>query len=81
MFQVRSINKVFKEDSLPLELVKGAGYFYYIFDMCDAHNVYETETEYVYRLSDMTKDEWIRRGRVFAIEMMHKYGINASLGY
>lgn len=76
MVQIRSINKIFKEDNLPIELVKGEGYFYYIFDMCKSHNVYETQSEYIYRLNDMTKDEWVRRGREFALEMIHEHGIN-----
>ena len=75
VFQVRSINKTFKEDKLPVELVKGDGYFYYIFDLIDTHNVYDSKTEYVYRLSDLTQDEWVRLGRKFALETMHNRGI------
>lgn len=76
MFTIKSINKVFQEDNLPVELVKGEGYFYFIFDAIETHNVYETKSIYTVRLSDMTKDRWIDEGRTFAQETKHEKGIN-----
>lgn len=75
MIQIRSINKIFKEDSLPVELVKGEGYFYFQYDLPE-QNVFETESVYVCKLSHLTKDEWIRQGRQFAIETAHQHGVN-----
>jgi hypothetical protein len=75
MFTVKSINKVFKEDGLPVELVKGEGYFYYIFNE-PRDSVYETRSVYVYRLSDLTKQHWIDEGRMFALETVAHFGIN-----
>lgn len=74
MFQVRSINKVFTEDKLPLELVKGEDYFYFQYDLPE-QNIFETESVYVAKLNQLTKDEWIRLGRVFVTEIEHKKGI------
>lgn len=75
MFTIKSINKVFQEDSLPIELVKGEGYFYLIYDDVE-NNIYETQSIYTVRLSDMTKDRWVEEGRTFATETKHKMGIN-----
>jgi hypothetical protein len=75
MFQTKSINQVFKEDNLPVELVKGDGYFYFIYDLPE-QKVFETESVYVPKLSHLTKDEWIRQGREFALETEHKCGVN-----
>ena len=75
MFQIKSINRVLKEDNLPVELVKGDGYFYFIYDLPE-QNVFETESVYVSKLSCFAKDEWIRQGRVFALETGHNSGVN-----
>lgn len=75
MFTIKSINKVFQEDNLPIELVKGEGYFYLIYDDVE-NNIYETVSIYTVRLGDMTKDRWIEEGRTFATETKHKMGIN-----
>lgn len=75
MFQIKSINQVFKEDNLPVELVKCKDYFYFTYDL-PQQKVFETESVYVQKLSHLTKDEWIRQGRVFALETEHKFGIN-----
>jgi len=75
MFQIRSINRVLKEDNLPVELIKGDGYFYFIYDLPE-QKVFETESVYVSKLNHLTKDEWIRQGRVFALETEHNRGVN-----
>ena len=75
MFQTKSINSVFKEDNLPVELVKCKDYFYFTYDLPE-QKVFETESVYVQKLGHLTKDEWIRQGRVFAVETEHKFGIN-----
>lgn len=74
MFQIRSVNKVFAEDKLPVELVKGEGYFYFQYDLPE-QNVFETKSVYVASLNQLTKDEWIREGRQFSIETEHNLGI------
>ena len=74
MFQVRSVNKVFAEDNLPVELVKSEGYFYFTYDLPE-QNVFETKSVYVSTLGQLTKDEWIREGREFSLETEHKLGI------
>lgn len=74
MAQIRSINRVFKEDNLPVELVKSDDYFYFQYDLPE-QSVFETESVYVFKLNQLTKDEWVRQGRQFAIETEHKRGI------
>lgn len=74
MTQIRSINKIFREDNLPVELVKGEGYFYFQYDLPE-QNIFETESVYVDKLNHLAKDEWIRQGRQFAIETEHKLAI------
>ena len=75
MFQVKSINKVFKEDNIPVTLIQAKGYFYYLYDLPE-HYVFETTAVYVNSLGQLTKDEWIRRGREFAVEVEYKKGVN-----
>jgi len=74
MFQVRSVNRVFNEDKLPVELVKGEDYFYFQYNLPE-QNVFETESVYVANLGQLTKDEWVRLGRQFVNETEHKRGI------
>lgn len=69
---IRSINKSFREDNLPIELVKGDGYYYYVYSLRD---VFETLSVYAARLNQNTKDEWIRMGREFVLEVEHSKGI------
>lgn len=69
---IRSINKSFREDNLPIELVKGDGYYYYVYSLPD---VFETLSVYAASLNRNTKDEWIRMGREFVLEVEHSKGI------
>lgn len=75
MTQIRSINRIFKEDNLPVELVKGEGYFYFQYDLPE-QKVFETESVYVCKLNQLTKDEWVRQGRQFATETEYSQGVN-----
>lgn len=59
---INAINRVFVAEGLPVELVKGDGYFYLVYD---APPVYETEMVFTCYLSDYTKAEWLDMGRVF----------------
>lgn len=75
MTQLRSINKIFAEDNLPVELVKAPeGYLYYIFDL-PSQNIFETYSVYTSRVNNYTKDWWVRLGREFAQDLIHERGI------
>lgn len=77
MLQLRTINKILKEDNLPVELVKGDGYFYYVYDYTDGNRlVYDTEMVIAYRLNHQTLARWVEDGRRFALEIEHRYGVN-----
>lgn len=77
MLQLRTINKVFREEGLPIELVKGEGYFYYVYDTTvDSQLVYDSQMVYVYRLNHQTLDRWVEDGRKFALETEHRFGVN-----
>lgn len=45
-----------------LELVKGDGYCYWVYDAAEA-NIFETESVYVPRISDLTVSAWLDHAR------------------
>lgn len=63
MFQLRSVNKALKNIDPFLELERGDGYFYFIYD--NGSDIYETKSENVYRLTDVDLDTWVEWGRDF----------------
>ncbi len=68
MFQLRSVNKKIKELGLPVELVKGDGYFYFIYD--DVPNkIYDSKSIMVYSLTDFSRDRWVEEAKEFAAEI------------
>lgn len=65
----RPITAALRAEGYPLELVKGEGYFYFVYDAPDK---YETESVYVYRLNELTREQWIEQGRDFGERMQQK---------
>lgn len=54
--------QVLKQIDCPkLELVKGDGYWYFVYDDV-ANNVYETRSVYTMYLNDMTLVQWVEEG-------------------
>ncbi len=73
MITTKQINKVLEEDMLPVFLVRAKGYCYFVYDDGKA---FETQiVGGVFRLNQLTKDEWIRLGRVFGIDTIHQKGL------
>lgn len=66
--RLRTVNNVFSAAKLPLELVKGKGYFYFVFD--DGGKNYETLSVMVYRLNDLPLERWVEEGKQFAARKM-----------
>ena len=61
--QLRTINRILREEYPNIELVKGKGYFYFIFD--DGGKKYETLSVMVYALNQMSLERWLSDGRDF----------------
>lgn len=59
----RAVNKALESEGLPVTLVSGGNYWYFIYD---AGDVYETRSVLTPRLSDMSLETWISEGREFA---------------
>ena len=56
-----------------LELVKGEGYFYWVFDNTDekpAALVFDTESVYTMRIRDLTLHQWL----TYAADLMFRVG-------
>jgi hypothetical protein len=51
-----------------LELVRGRGYWYFIYDDV-AKGLYDTKSVYVMHLRDMDFDQWVSDGREFVAKM------------
>lgn len=57
--------KILKAIGCPiLNLYKGEGYWYFVYDDLD-RNVFETQSVYAVRLSDMSLETWVQEGREF----------------
>ena len=63
MTTLSQVNKQLKKHSPNLELVKGASYFYFVYD--DAKMVFETETVLVTRVNALSIDTWVQYGKEF----------------
>lgn len=64
--RINTVNSALRAYSPYVKLHKGDGYFYFSFD----DNVtYETESVMVYRLNDLSLDQWISAGRDFINEV------------
>lgn len=57
--------KILKAIGCPiLSLYKGEGYWYFVYDDLD-RNMFETQSVYAVRLSDMPLETWVQEGREF----------------
>lgn len=57
--------KILKEIGCPiLNLYRGEGYWYFVYDDLD-RNMFETQSVYTVRLSDLPLEIWVREGREF----------------
>lgn len=65
-FQLRTLNNVFSAKKLKVELARGKGYQYFIYD--DGVH-YDTRSVMVYKLNDLSLSEWITEGEAFAKDM------------
>ena len=52
-----------------LELVKGHGYWYFIYDDLEAKNLYSTESVYTMYLNSCSVDYWVNVGKDFVSRM------------
>ena len=60
-------NQIIKEIGCKhLSLVKGKGYWYFIFDN---NKAYKTHSVYTMRLSDLKLENWIAEGKEFVDQM------------
>lgn len=64
--QLRTVNNAFSAAKLPLELVKGKDYFYFVYD--DGKK-YDTLSVMVPRLNDIPLAQWVAEGREFCAKM------------
>lgn len=58
------LNARFASDGLPVELVKGPGYFYFVFEDGNPDH-HTTESVMVYRFSDLPAARWYDDAREF----------------
>ena len=58
-----ALNRRFKAEGLPVELVKGDGYFYYVFD---DGALYDTHSVMVYAFGHDNPERWYTTGVEFA---------------
>lgn len=65
--RLRTVNNVFSASKLPVELVKGSGYLYFVFD--DGKR-FDTLSVMVPRLNDLSLAQWVDEGKEFAARLM-----------
>lgn len=65
----RTVTKAFQAANLPLKLRAGRGYFIMEYD---SGSRYETKSVMVYRLHQLTMEQWIEEGKLFAKELKEK---------
>ena len=58
MTTLASANRAIAKAGIPLELVRGDGYHYFIYDI-PAENVFDTESVYVCYTNTFTAKQWV----------------------
>lgn len=66
---LRTVNSVFSANKLPVELVRGKDYLYFVFDDGVKYN---TRSVMVAKLNHLPLATWIAEGKAFAAEMKAK---------
>lgn len=61
-----TINKRLKEFDPRLELVRGEGYHYYVFD---DPNLFQTKSVYCMYTNSMSDEDWVADGILFSMEV------------
>ena len=59
MLSLKKVNKALAAEGLKMELVKGAGYFYFLGEDVDLAR----EGVYVYRLNELSLETWIEEAK------------------
>ena len=59
MTTLAAANRQISKAGIPLELVRGEGYHYFIYDI-PAENVFDTESVYVCYTNTYTATEWVK---------------------
>lgn len=66
--KLSTIDKFFAKRMIPLVLIKGDGYFYFVYDDVEK-NIFATRSVYVYRLNQLTFDQWIEEAGIIIREV------------
>lgn len=62
----KSSKQIIKQIGCPhLNLYRGEGYWYFIYDNLSNGGVYDSHSVYVMRLNDMGLDRWVDEGKAF----------------
>lgn len=69
-FSTPAVNKAIGDPRL--KLVAGKGYWYFIFDDVEKHNIFETHSIYTMRLNDMPLERWVEEGKDFLAKMKQR---------
>lgn len=69
MANVKSVSRQLQKEGLPVELVRGPGYHYFVYD--DGH-AYESESVMVCYFNQLAPAKWLADGRDFAARMAAK---------
>ena len=69
MTTLASANRAIAKAGIPLELVRGDGYHYFIYDI-PAENVFDTESVYVCYTNTYTAKEWVKEATYAMAKIM-----------
>jgi hypothetical protein len=61
-----ALNRRFAAERLDVELVRGEGYFYFVYDDGDPHH-HDEQSIPVYRLNELPAAQWLDEGREFSV--------------
>lgn len=80
MTTLAAANKAIGRQGIPLELVRGEGYHYFVYDN-PAQNVFDTESIYVCYTNTYTAAEWVKEA-IYALDTIvarqQEYGVRVK---
>lgn len=61
-----TITAALKREGYPVDLYRGVGYYYFVWDDLDAGGTWHDVSVAVCNFRDLTPDQWLEEGRTFA---------------
>ena len=75
----KTITAALKREGFPVDLYRGEGYFYFVWDDLDKGGTWQDVSVPVCNFRDLTPEQWLEEGRAFAKDVKKLHPANDSV--